>query len=363
MRRIHAGRIIALVALVALSAMAVQTLYKPYREKLTHGIVDWDQGWIRADASVPLKTGVPAAQARVQARRVAVMKAQAEALRIAMRLPVDSESRLESYEALRIHVRGIVAGGEVVSEGVQNGAYALSLRVPINGVKGIAAEVAKVTLPPPEREAAPPHNVEVPSKQGTTREEHASSAPGTGKEPVQEPGVTSLAAFSSVTVDASQTGVKPALHARIIDPDGREIYGVKTVKPLVTRERTLARYVTKGDSSGSPDNVSWLNPGRLGAIPLALISPPQFLLAQRTPSRRPRGSEESLTVRAENAAGKLKADIVVTRETAEKLRKLNEKTGALTEGRVVVIVRADVGGVESRKDFRCPSRSSFLARR
>ena len=67
MRRIHAGRIIALVALVALSAMAVQTLYKPYREKLTHGIVDWDQGWIRADASVPLKTGVPAAQARVQA--------------------------------------------------------------------------------------------------------------------------------------------------------------------------------------------------------------------------------------------------------------------------------------------------------
>ena len=363
MRRIHAGRIIALVALVALSVMAVQTLYKPYREKLPHGTVDWDQGWIRADASVPIKTGVPAAQARVQARRVAVMKAQAEALRIAMRLPVDSESRLESYEALRIHVRGIVAGGEVVSEGLHNGAYELSLKVPINGVKGIAAAVAKVTLPPPDRKTAPPNRVEAPSDQGGGAKKPASTTREAGTEPVPKPGVASLAAFSSVTVDASETGVKPALQARIIDPDGREVYGVKTVKPLVSRERTLARYVTKDASTPSPDNASWLSPERLGALPLALISPPQFLLAQRAPSRRPRGSEESLNVRAEGAAGKLKADIVVTRETAEKLRKLNEETGALTEGRVVVIVRADVGGVESRKDLHRPSRPSFLARR
>ncbi len=292
-----------------------------------------------------------------------MMKAQAEALRIAMRLPVDSESRLESYEALRIHVRGIVAGGEVVSEGISNGTYELSLNVPINGVKGIAAEVAKITLPPPEHDAAPPAEVEPPSGQGGAHKQHASSEPEAGKEPIQKPGVASLSAFSSVTVDASETGVKPALQARIVDPDGREVYGAKTVKPLVARERTLARYVTKGDSTGSADNASWLNPDRLGAIPLALISPPQLLLAQRAPSRRPRGSEESLTVRAENAAGKLKADIVVTRETAEKLRKLNEETGALTEGRVVVIVRADVGGVESRKGLRRPSRSSVLALR
>ena len=74
--------------------------------------MDWDEGWIRTEQSVPMRRDVPAAQARVEAQRVATVKAQAAALRIAMRLPVNSDQRLESYEALKVHVRGIVAGGQ-----------------------------------------------------------------------------------------------------------------------------------------------------------------------------------------------------------------------------------------------------------
>ncbi len=352
MRRIHSGRIIALAALVTLTVMAVQGPLKPYREKLPEGSVDWDHGWIRAGVTVPLKAGIPEAQARVQARRVAVMKAQAAALRIAMRLPVNSERRLESYEALRIHVRGIVAGGEVISEGIKGRSYELAYQVPINGVHGIASEVAKVTLPPPEPETVPRKETPAAHPKRGEPQKQASKEPEPESKTPEQPKVASLASFSSVTVDASGTDARPALQGRILDPDGNEVYGVKTVRPLVARERTLARYVTRSPSETSSHNASWLAPERLGAFPLALISPPQFLLAQRKPPRRPRGREKAFVIHAERASGKLKSDIVVTRETAERLRKLNAETGALTNGRVVVILRADVGGVESRKNVR-----------
>ncbi len=363
MRRIHAGRIIALAGVVTLAVMAVQGPLKPYREKLPEGIVNWDQGWIRASVSVPLKAGIPGAQAQVQARRVAVMKAQAAALRIAMRLPVNSERRLESYEALRIHVRGIVAGGETVSEGIKGHRYELAYKVPINGVHGIASEVAKVTLPPPEPEPSPGKETMTSQPKRPEPQRQASKEPEAEAKTPERPKVASLAAFSSVTVDASETGVKPALQARILDPDGHEVYSVKTVRPLVARERTLARYVTKEPSEDSSRNASWLAPERLGAFPLALISPPQFLLAQRKPSRRPRGQEKAFVIHAQRASGKLKSDIVVTRETAEQLRKLDAETGALTNGRVVVILRADVGGVESRRHVRTDQPSLSLASR
>ena len=363
MRKIHSGRIIALAAVVTLTVMAVQGPLKPYREKLPEGSVDWDQGWIRASVTVPLKSGVPEAQARLQARRVAVMKAQAAALRIAMHLPVNSERRLDSYEALRIHVRGIVAGGEVTSEGLKGHGYELEYQVPINGVHGIASEVAMVTLPPPEDEPAPRKKAPaahpkpaVPPRQASKEAKPESGTP-------ERPTVASLAAFSSVTVDASDTGAKPAIQGRILDPDGNEVYGVKTVRPLVTRERTLARYVTKAPSEASSQGASWLAPEKLGAFPLALISPPQYLLAQRKPSERPRGREKAFVIHAERASGKLKSDIVVTRETAEQLRKLDAETGALTNGHVVVILRADVGGVESRRNVRTEKPVLSLASR
>ena len=74
-------------------------------------------------------------------RRVALVKAQAAALRIAMRVPVDSERRLDSFEALRVKVKGVVSGGQVLSEEARGKDFALTLEVPLSGVKGLQAEV------------------------------------------------------------------------------------------------------------------------------------------------------------------------------------------------------------------------------
>lgn len=331
-------RFAALGGVLALAALAQRGPYQPYLETLTGGAVNWDEGWLRADASVPLAAGMPAAQAQVDARRVAMIKAQASALRIALRLPVNSEQRLEAFEALKIRVKGIVAGGEILSEGLQGRAYTLSLRVPINGVKGLAAEVTTVTLPRPEPKPAPQTGASKPAPQASR------GAPA--------PPSSSLASFASVTVDGTEAGIKPAIQPRILDPEGREVYSCKTVNPRVAKESMLARYVTpSGSGEGTPS--SWNGPGGFSDLPLALVSPPWRLFAQRAPSARPRGQDQSLHVTALSASGPLKADIVVTEETAKRLREAEASSGVLTEGKVVVVVRADVGGVESR--FRGPA--------
>lgn len=329
---VAASAVLALVAILATSA-----LYVPYREKLPEGVVDWNEGWIRTDVSVPLKKGIPIGQAVVNARRVGVMKAQAASLRLAMRLPLDSSKRLNAFEALRVRVKGVVAGGEVVSEKRDGGVYYLSYKVPINGVKGIVSEVSRVIPPPP-----PPK----PKKLVAAKEKESPSS--AEKNEKGERKIMNLASFSSVIVDGTAAGVKPALRARIVDPDGAEVYGPSTVKPDVIKERSLASYMTPR-SGASHVSLPWMSREGLGLFPIAMITAPGILLAQARPeSGRKRGGAESFAVTAKAAGGKLKSDIVVTRKTARRLRELDAKTGALSKGRVIVVVRADVGGVESR---------------
>lgn len=332
-------RIIALCVVLTFCAFAQQSAYRPYQEKLADGVVDWDEGWIRADASVPLRKDVPLAQARVEAQRVAMVKAQAAALRIALRLPVNSEQRLEAFEALRVRVKGIVAGGRVLSEGPKGGNYLLSLHVPINGVSGIVAEVSKVTLPPPEPEPAP---------QAAKPKVPATPPPGKSQPQPDGAPTEDSATFSRVVVDGTEAGIRPALQPRIVDPQGQPVYSLKTVSPLVAREKTIARYVTPSEGSGATP-AAWLEPSVLSSLPLALAGPPWRLFAQRTPSQRPRGEEGALQVKAISSSGPLRADIVVTEETARRLRAAQVSSSVLSEARVVVVVRADVGGVESRR--------------
>lgn len=326
-------RVVLVACAVTLAALGEADPDSPYREAVSGGSVDWDAGWIRADVEVPLPGGgVSPAQARVDARRIGTVKAQAAALRIAMRLPVDSERRLESFEALRVRVRGIVSGGRILSEETRDGRYTLILEVPINGVRGIASEVAVVTLPPPPPEPSPTHVR--PSRP-------PSPEPEAARPPARE-----LSSFASVTVDAREAGVRPALQPRILDPSGREVYGIKTIKPMRAKEGMLARYVTR--PAAAPSGFLFPDFPRSASLPLALVALPGTERVQREPSSRPRGDEAGIEVRASGASGTLGADILVTEEEARRLREAEAATGALSGGRVRVVIRPDVGGVEGR---------------
>ena len=96
-------------------------------------------------------------------------------------------------------------------------------------------------------------------------------------------------------------------------------------------------------------NDSGLNDIRGANLPLALIAAGNpFLLAQGGAPARKRGGE-TLVVKASGTKGALRSDIVVTEETAKKLREAEGSSKVLSDAKVVVVVRSDVGGVEGRR--------------
>jgi len=357
---------LALVGAVLLTTLAQEGPYSPYRQKLPDGEVSWYEGWIRTRAEVPLSQGVPRAQAQVDARRVALMKAQAAALRLALKVPVDADRRLEEFEALKVRVQGVVRGGQILQEGLKGNQYELSLEVPIAGVKGLAAETYPVVMPelaspPPPPKAPPQASAGTPPTRPpvSTPPPQASATP-----PPAAPKPHSLSTFASVRVEAADAGAKPALYPKIVDPQGQPVYTAATVKPEVARTQTIARYVSRKDELGSdtPSTPSWIGPS---SLPLALVDPQKFLLAQQVPPPPPPPApssppvmmeksmapdlefgEEVLVVKAVSAQGKLKADLVVTEKDAQRLR---ENKALLEKAQVTVVVRTDVGGVESRR--------------
>ncbi len=362
MRTRQAFPLLALSLVLLLTAFAQEGPFRPYRQTLPDGTVSWYEGWIQTRAVVPLATGVPKAQAQTDARRVALMKAQAAALRIAMKVPMDAERRLEEFEALKVRVQGVVRGGKVLEERLEGTRYLLSLEVPISGVNGIAAEAYPVVVP---ELAAPPK----PPQAGAAAPPAGPKPPPLASSP-PPPGPKSLSTFASVRVEADEVGAKPALYPKILDPQGQPVYSAATVRPEVARRQTIARYVGRPAEGPSRTLVpgDWAPSG----LPLALVDPRRFLLAQQVPPVPPAPmpeaqapipypfAEEVLVVKAVGARGKLKADLVVTEQDAQRLR---QNRALLEEAQVTVVVRTDVGGVESRRPFAPRNESLELGRR
>ncbi|MEJ2367928.1 MAG: hypothetical protein P8Z49_06175 [Acidobacteriota bacterium] len=349
----------AMLCLLAQDAGNVQ----PYRQSFPEGTVDWYGGWIETHISVPLGPG-PAAQARLEARRVAVIKAQAAALRLAMKIPLDSSRTLGENQALRVQVRGIVQGGEVTKEGLSRGAYDVTYRVPVSGVKGIVSIAYPVyvqTAPPPpqppesaptarthqspsaaqeEQPQQPQAQTPPPAPSGSEAQEgQAEGAGATSGGPSEK---SPLASFSDVEIDASGTSAKPALFPQVKDATGKTVYSASSVDPQVAREKTIARYVAPSEEGGGK-TISMMDTLR---SPLACIG--VLLAANAGRPARPRG-DHPLVVKALKAEGRLHADIVITEEAARRIRQLEKKEGLLSKGKVVVVLRSDVGGVESRR--------------
>lgn len=370
-----AKRVLALVALAVaalITSLAQEGEFEPYRQRLPDGEVSWYEGWIRTRAEVPLVQGVARAQAVVDAKRVALMKAQAAALRLAMKVPVDSERRLEQFEALKVKVQGVVRGGKVLEEGLQGDRYVLVLEVPVTGVKGLAAEVFPVVVPELAAPPPPPPQAQAASPPAAPGAEPKPTPPPQAAAP-PKPKSKGLSTFASVRVEAEEAGAKPALAPKIVDPSGQPVYTAASVNPEVSRSKSIARYVTR--PAGGAENTSfspWLGPT---SLPLAVADPRRLLLAQQVPPPPPppapapkmeekslapdfRFGDDVLVVKAVSAKGKLKADLVVTEQDAKRLR---DNASLLENAEVTVVVRTDVGGVESRRLNPDPDR--MLGRR
>ena len=120
---------------------------------------------ITADGYGFFPPGKPIAQAKIMARRAAIMDAQRNLLEAIKGTQVDAESLMEQHietsDVVRTKVSGIIRGAQIVSESVDpDGAYLITMSVPAYGV-GSLAEVAYGAL---QSEGKISNNPEPPAK-------------------------------------------------------------------------------------------------------------------------------------------------------------------------------------------------------
>ena len=108
---------------------------------------DWDGGRIRAEGTgiAPART-VSAAQARALARRAAIADAYRQLAEQIQGVAVDASTTVEDMmvtnDSVRTHVSALVRGARIVEEkALRDGAYTVTLEVPVFGVSSLAGSV------------------------------------------------------------------------------------------------------------------------------------------------------------------------------------------------------------------------------
>lgn len=175
-----------------------------------HGYVDWDQGFVEATGfGVPSRMAKSPAQARLMARRAAIVDAQRNLLETVEGVKVDAESTVQNYETtndvVKTQLSGMIRGAKIVDEQpLADGTYQVTLRINLYGQGGLAQSINNAAKP-----AAP-----LPF-----------SAPTAAYAPADLP------LYTGLVIDVTGLPLIRAMSPVIYDDSGRPIYGHMNLNP------------------------------------------------------------------------------------------------------------------------------------
>lgn len=250
-------------------------------EPVPGGVIDWSGRTVRATGSGVADPGITnPAQARLMAERAAVVNAQRNLLEIVKGVRINSETRVENYmtkyDVVNSSVKGIVVGARQIGPAQWD------------STRGIAQVELELALVGPQSlaEAIEP----------------ALAAARSERIPEMTPAVEEFfRQYSALVIEARDTTLKPALFPRIYDEDGNLL--LDTEQALGHTGRTAVHYIRQLDE---------------------LLNRPEF-------SRQP------LVVKLRQIRGRLGADIVLSRQDADRLRWLKDGARFLLEaGRLII---------------------------
>lgn len=176
------------------------------------------------------------AQARVQARRAAILDAQRQLVEQLYGVNIASNSRLTErglQEDVQTNARGIVQGALVVSERDWGDSYEVTLR-----------------WSPPELPASAPA---------------PPSTPPVRSEPRAAPSPAPTRGYTGVIIDARGLGLQPSMSPRIRDAYGNTLWGNLDIEPEVAIEYGIAGWARTQGELSHPALAT-----RLGSNPLWL---------------------------------------------------------------------------------------------
>lgn len=167
---------------------------------------DWENYSVTATGSGIAPAGSRGAQARVLARRAAIVDAQRQLAEALNGVQVDAETTVEELvvtsDIVRTRVSATLKGAKVISEGFSaDGAYEVTMALPMFGTGGVAQAV----LPKPAKTV--PFPTPKPEQGSTTIT------------------VTVSGGYTGVVIDCRGFGVNPVMSPVIKDATGTKIYG------------------------------------------------------------------------------------------------------------------------------------------
>lgn len=237
---------------------------------------------VTADGFGTLPVGRPAAQAKLMARRAAVVDGQRNLLETIYHLSVDSNTTVENSvltsDVIQTKVSGILTGARVVSEEFDGGIYHVVMAVPKYGAGSVADVVYRDVLK------------------------------STSAEPMDTPGadyeedttdVTSSTGYTGLIINAKGLPLERTFCPGIFDTNGRAIYGVRNVDPDYAVAHGVAAYA-EGEEAWTDAEIG---NGRAGTNPLIIQA---VGLRERT---------------------KHQCDVVVSVEDGDRILAENQKSG------------------------------------
>ncbi len=261
------------------SAQLVGTIKDVIEPSGSSGKVDWTTGVITAvGIGAPPAQPANAAQARAMAERAAQVVAYRNLLEAIKGVRVDATTTVENFmvtsDVIRTEVSGIIQGATVMDKKyMSDGSVEVTVGMRLTGA------LADALLP---KGAAAP------------------SIPGAA------PGAPSGAGqlYTGLVVDARGLGVRPALAPKILNEDGKEVYG-----------------------------SAWIS--RDYAVREGMVG---YLKDPAAAQTNPRVADKPLMVKAIKASGDARVDTVISNADAAAIQSASQNLSMLEKCRVIILV-------------------------
>ena len=287
------------------------------------GKINWTEGYIEAvGIGAPPDRYIGKPNARPMALRAAKIDAYRNLLEVTKGVRVDSTTVVKDFtvesDVINAQVDGLVRGARVANqEYMSDGTVEVTLRMPLSGgfsqiiIPKALEKKMEVTPPsppptaPPEIPAAPPETpvappetpIAVPETPAAPPEVPVASAPEPAPAPTAE-------VFTGMVVDARGLQARPAMAPKVLDEDGKEVYGSMNVDKEYAVQQGMSGYAR--DLTAAQSN--------------------------------PRVTNNPLSVKGIKTEGPGRADIVISNADADKIRGNSENLAFLKKCRVMIVL-------------------------